>query len=89
MNDAATGRKTIEIVYYTMSRKKETKRKVDPYRIWFFNGTFYLIGYCHLRNEVRVFALDRIKMLHQTKEPFEVAEDFDFEQFMRPSFGVY
>jgi predicted DNA-binding transcriptional regulator YafY len=48
-----------------------------------------MIGYCHLRNEVRVFALDRIKMLHQTKESFEVAEDFDFEEFMRPSFGVY
>jgi hypothetical protein len=28
-------------------------------------------------------------MLHQTKESFEVAEDFDFEEFMRPSFGVY
>jgi predicted DNA-binding transcriptional regulator YafY len=39
--------------------------------------------------EVRVFALDRIKMLHQTKESFEVAEDFDFEEFRRPSFGVY
>jgi predicted DNA-binding transcriptional regulator YafY len=48
-----------------------------------------LIGYCHLRKEVRVFALDRIKMLHQTKESFEVAEDFDFEDFMKPSFGVY
>jgi hypothetical protein len=28
-------------------------------------------------------------MLHQTKESFEVVEDFDFEEFMRPSFGVY
>lgn len=28
-------------------------------------------------------------MLHQTKESFEVAEDFDSEEFMRPSFGVY
>ena len=85
----ALQKKSIEMVYYSMSRKKEGKRKVDPYRIWFFNGTFYLIGYCHLRNEVRVFALDRIKMLHQTKESFEVAEDFDFEEFMGPSFGVY
>jgi hypothetical protein len=31
-------------------------RRVDPYRIWFFNGTFYLIGYCHTRNEIRVEA---------------------------------
>jgi predicted DNA-binding transcriptional regulator YafY len=48
-----------------------------------------MIGYCHLRKEIRIFALDRIKMLHQTKVSFEVAEDFDFEEFMRPSFGVY
>jgi predicted DNA-binding transcriptional regulator YafY len=89
VNEAALQKKSVEMVYYTMSRKKEGKRKVDPYRIWFFNGTFYLIGYCHLRKEVRVFALDRIKMLHQKKESFEVAEDFDFEDFMRPSFGVY
>jgi len=89
VNDAAINRKSIEIVYYTMSRKKETRRRVDPYRIWFFNGTFYLIGLCHMRNEVRIFALDRIKMLHQTKETFEVPEDFSLEDFMGPSFGVY
>jgi predicted DNA-binding transcriptional regulator YafY len=89
VNEAALQRKSIEMVYYTMSRKKEGKRKVDPYRVWFFNGTFYLIGHCHMRNEVRVFALDRIKMLHQTKESFEIAEGFDFEEFLKPSFGVY
>ncbi len=89
VNDAAINRKSIEIVYYTMSRKKETRRRVDPYRIWFFNGTFYLIGLCHMRNEVRIFALDRIKMLHQTKETFEVPEDFSLEKFTGLSFGVY
>jgi predicted DNA-binding transcriptional regulator YafY len=64
VNKAALQKRSVEMFYYTMSRKKEGKRKVDPYRIWFFNGTFYMIGYCHQRNEVRVFALDRIKMLH-------------------------
>ena len=89
VNDAAIKKKSIEIVYYTMSRKKESKRKVDPYKIWFFNGTFYLIGHCHVRHEVRIFALDRIKMLHQTKETFEVPEDFSFEEFTGQSFGVF
>ncbi|MGD9031513.1 MAG: transcriptional regulator [Desulfobacteraceae bacterium] len=89
VNEAAIKKHSIEIVYYTMSRKKESRRKVDPYRIWFFSGTFYLIGFCHKRKEVRIFAMDRIKMLHQTKEPFEVKEDFDFEDFIGPSFGVF
>ncbi|MCG6878840.1 MAG: transcriptional regulator [Deltaproteobacteria bacterium] len=89
VNDAAVNRKSIEMVYFTMSRKKESRRRVDPYRIWFFNGSFYLIGFCHMRKEVRIFALDRIKMLHQTKENFEIPEDFSLENFMASSFGVY
>lgn len=28
-------------------------------------------------------------MLHQKKEAFEVPEEFDFEEFMRPNFGVF
>ena len=72
-----------------MSRKKESRRRVDPYRIWFFNGSFYLIGYCHKRREVRVFAISRIRMLHQTGEVFDVPEDFDIDDFLQPSFGVY
>ena len=62
---------------------------MDPYRVWFFNGTFYLMGYCHLRKEVRIFVLDRIKLLHQTKEGFEVPEDFSLEEFTGRSFGVF
>ena len=89
VNQAALERESIEMVYFTMGRKKETKRKVDPYRILFSNGTFYLIGYCHLRKEIRIFALDRIKMLHKTEESFEIPEDFNLEEFMKPSFGVF
>ncbi len=29
------------------------------------------------------------KMLHQTKDTFEKPEDFSFEEFIRPSFGVF
>jgi len=89
VNEAAIKKLSIEIVYYTMSRKKDSRRKVDPYRVWFFNGTFYLIGFCHKRKEVRIFALDRIKMLHLTNETFEVPEDFSLEDFVGPSFGVF
>ena len=31
----------------------------------------------------------RIKMLHQTKDTFEVPEDFSLDDFMRPSFVVF
>jgi len=88
IKDAALNRKTVEMVYFTMGRRKEAKRRVDPYRILFFNGTFYVIGYCHLRKDCRTFALERIKMLTTTDESFSVPEDFSLEGYMGSGFGV-
>ena len=81
--------KCIEMVYFTIGRNKETSRTVAPYSIWFFSGTLYLIGFCHLRQDVRLFALDRIKSVNKTEEPFEIPEEFDVEDFMKASFGVF
>jgi predicted DNA-binding transcriptional regulator YafY len=72
-----------------MSRKKETRRKVAPYKLWFLDGTFYLIGHCKWIKEIRIFAVDRIKMLALTDEIFEMPDDFDIDDFMGNSFGAF
>ena len=89
ISDAVIQKKIVDIVYYTISRKKETRRKVAPYKIWFFDATFYLIGNCGLREDVRMFALDRIKAIRPTDETFEMPEDFNIDEFMKSSFGVF
>jgi predicted DNA-binding transcriptional regulator YafY len=89
ISDAVLQRRVVEITYYTMSRKKETQRKVAPYKIWFYNGGFYLIGHCRWRDGVRIFAVERIKKIQLTDDTFEVPEEFDVDEFMRGSFGVY
>jgi predicted DNA-binding transcriptional regulator YafY len=89
LNEAVINKKVVEIVYYTMSRKKVTQRKVAPYKLWFYNGTFYLIGHCGRRDEIRIFAIDRIKMLNLTAERFEVPAEFNVDEFMKASFGVF
>ena len=89
INDAVIEKKVIEVIYYTMSRKKSRQRKVAPYKIWFHDGGFYLIGHCKWRDGIRIFAVDRIKKIHLTDETFEVPEEFDVDAFMRSSFGVY
>jgi len=89
INDAVINKRVIEILYYTISRKKETNRKVEPYKLWFLDGTFYMIGYCKWIKEIRVFAVDRIKTLALTDETFEVPDDFSIDNFMRSSFGAF
>jgi predicted DNA-binding transcriptional regulator YafY len=89
INNAVMHSRSIDIIYFTLSRKSRTKRAVDPYRIWFINGTFYLVGYCHLRKEVRIFALDRIRNLEISDRAFTIPGDFNLEDFMSGSFGAY
>jgi len=89
VSDAALQQKYVEIDYYTMSRKTKTRRRVAPYKIWFFDGTFYLIGNCGLREDVRIFAMDRISNLEPTDERFEMPDDFNVDEFMKSSFGVF
>jgi predicted DNA-binding transcriptional regulator YafY len=88
LNQAAMERRRVEMVYHSLYRKERTLRKVDPYKVWFYDGTIYLIGLCHLREEVRMFVLDRIKMLKGTDEHFTMPKDFSLENFMRHSFKV-
>ncbi len=88
VNQAALERRTIEIAYRALNSDKETLRRVDPYRVWFFEGSIYVIGRCHLRGEVRMFVLDRITMLNLTDEEFEVPQDFDLDDYLGHSFKV-
>ena len=78
---AISRRKTIEFSYYTMERDATADRKVDPYHLVFRSGQFYLIGYAHERDDVRVFRLSRIqgKVSYATKaeHDFTPPEDFD------------
>jgi len=88
VNQAAMERRRVEMVYHSLHRKEKTIRKVDPYKVWFYDGRIYLIGLCHLREEVRMFVLDRIKMLKVTDERFTIPKDFNLDDFMRDSFKV-
>lgn len=56
---------------------RPTERVVDPYGLVYRNGTTYLAGYCHLREDVRVFRLDRVLSVEPRDGVFERPAGFD------------
>jgi proteasome accessory factor C len=74
-------RKTIVFDYYTMGRDAVESRKVNPYHLLFRGGQFYLIGYSHERDDVRVFRVSRIRgkvgYASKAEHDFNRPEDFD------------
>jgi predicted DNA-binding transcriptional regulator YafY len=85
---AITKHRTVEMRYYTASRDSTNRRKVDPYRLWYAAGALYLIGYCHMRREVRMFAVDRIRSLAVTNRPCQMPLGFDLEAYVHDALIV-
>lgn len=70
-------------IEYQSLNRENSRRKVDPYGIGGWQGHWYLIGYCWLRRDYRIFRLDRIQHLEVLAEPFEKDPAFDYKEFMR------
>ena len=88
LHQALDGRRTVRLLYRSHAQGRTTSRDVDPYNLRYASGAFYLVGYCHIRKEVRLFAVDRIKSTKLLKATFELPPDFDIEKYMSPAFGV-
>ncbi|MDD2464138.1 MAG: WYL domain-containing protein [Desulfobulbus sp.] len=64
-------------------------RQIDPYHGVRFEGDWYVVGFCHLRQEIRTFSLSRIQGIKQCKERFSLPAHFDFKKLAGSHFGVH
>jgi len=70
INDAILNHQRLELEYTALSTQETTVRKVDPYYLFYHDGIWHLRAYCHMREELRLFALDRIEKLKILREYF-------------------
>jgi proteasome accessory factor B len=79
--EAAAGRRTARFVYHSLGRGKgkgkARERELDPYGLYFERGAWYVVGYCHLRKEIRSFRISRIESRVELARPAEGGPDFD------------
>jgi predicted DNA-binding transcriptional regulator YafY len=58
---ALMSRRRIRLEYFTRSRNQRSSREVSPQRIVHYRNNWYLDGWCHTSDGVRMFALDSIE----------------------------
>ena len=59
------------------SGDRETVRSFDPYGLVYHWGRWYTVGWCHLREDLRVFRLDRVRDATPEQATFTRPQDFD------------
>ncbi len=68
------------------SGRAVTERRFDPYGVACLGGSWYTVGYCHLRAATRVFRLDRIQRIERLEPTFTPPPDFDILTYLESSF---
>lgn len=72
-------------LHYQALNSASTERIVDPYGVLYRNGYWYMAGYCHLRQGLRAFRLDRVVAVQLTDATFVRSGDFDILAFIEES----
>jgi predicted DNA-binding transcriptional regulator YafY len=86
---AIAGLKSVYMEYVPASRPDDTtRRRLDPYAVLPTGNSWHVVGWCHLREDVRIFKVDRIRHLELTDVTFERDPEFDFEDFLTAGWGI-
>ena len=76
MSSAAQLRRRVHIRYHP-NRGEDTERDFDPYGLTYYQHRWYAVGYCHLRQDLRSFRLDRVTQVSMIDAHFDRPEGFD------------
>jgi predicted DNA-binding transcriptional regulator YafY len=79
LRGAIADRKRVRLIYAKQdletNKTIKTAREVDPHSLTRLAEDWYLSGYCHLRQSVRMFRLTRIERLDVLKDTFEYPKE--------------
>ncbi|MBI5331926.1 MAG: YafY family transcriptional regulator [Betaproteobacteria bacterium] len=87
--DATARRVRVHIRYHGRGRGDETSRDLSPQRLIHYRDNWYLDAWCHLREEIRSFSLDRIAAAQALDlAALEIPEERLDAHFKR-SYGIF
>ncbi|MDE2058260.1 MAG: WYL domain-containing protein [candidate division NC10 bacterium] len=76
------------VEYQSPQRDAPSRFQLDPYRLFEFHGGLYLFAFVPAHRAVITLAVERIKNLTPTDDPFTIIKGFSFEALRDKAFGV-
>lgn len=87
LRQAARRHVQISMLYQGSSKADAEQRQVNPYALVHRHGWWYLVGYCHLRQALRTFRLDRIQDMDLLDQDFQPPDDFNVHEYLARAFS--
>lgn len=65
------------------------RRNVEPYFLIFIERAFYFVAFCHIRQQLRTFRIDRIISILRTDNNFIPRKNINPAEYFENSWGVF
>jgi predicted DNA-binding transcriptional regulator YafY len=79
----------LHITYAARSTDETTERDVSPLRLVHYRENWYLDAWCHLRNELRNFSVDRIVAVQALQATAKVVSQRRIDHALGPGYGIF
>jgi len=89
IGNALLTRQRLQIAYYARGKNENTEREISPQRLIFYRDNWYLDAYCHLRKDLRSFAVDCISKAIITNTKADEISEKQLHEHFAESYGIF
>jgi predicted DNA-binding transcriptional regulator YafY len=89
VGSALLRRKRLLIAHYVRTRDETVEREVSPQRLVYYRDNWYLDAWCHLRNDLRSFAVDAIRRAEVIEQPARNVPEKTLDSVLGAGYGIF
>ena len=86
---AVLGRERLKLAYWNRSKDEVTEREVSPQRLVHYRNNWYLDAWCHLRDDLRSFALDGIRSVTVATGKVKEVPETELDEVLAAGYGIF
>ncbi|MEN9862516.1 MAG: WYL domain-containing protein [Polynucleobacter sp.] len=89
LGSALLDRQRLRISYYAKVKNEITQREISPQQLIYYRDNWYLDAYCHLRDELRSFAVDGIRSAVILGKKAKEVPEKELKDYFGQSYGLF
>lgn len=82
-------RQRLRLTHDSRFTQQTSERTVSPQRLIHYREVWYLVGWCHLREAVRTFALDNLVATEILNEPASEVDSAELDALLENGYGIW
>jgi predicted DNA-binding transcriptional regulator YafY len=79
----------LKLIYLARSDGQTSERNVSPQNLIYYRDNWYLMAWCHSKNQLRTFAIDNIKTATRQNLPALAIDHQRLDDYLASSYGIF